>query len=94
VPASGAAFARREIVDQVFKQGTFITTSLADDGRSILAIPIVIRNTIGGVIYMDRGAALKPFTNSELEIVVALSNYIAVASDYSQKLNQLEADYD
>ncbi len=87
-----AAFATREIVDHAFKQGTFVIANVPENAKSAIAIPLIIRDTISGVIYMERGTQLQPFTRSDLEFLMTLSNYEAVALDYSQRLKQLETE--
>jgi Nif-specific regulatory protein len=55
-------------------------------------LPLGIRGIIGGVIYVERSGAVQPFTDADVESVAAVSNYVAVALDYAQKLEELEAE--
>ncbi|MBV9265579.1 MAG: sigma 54-interacting transcriptional regulator [Acidobacteriaceae bacterium] len=86
-----AVFAKRDIINQAFKQRISIRT-LVPPANPVLVLPLAIRGVIGGVIYLERGGALQPFTDAEVEFVAAVSNYAAVALDYSQKLEELESE--
>ncbi|MBV9227411.1 MAG: sigma 54-interacting transcriptional regulator, partial [Acidobacteriaceae bacterium] len=86
------AFAVREIVDQVFKQQISMIATVQEKAKSVIAVPLIIRDIMSGALYLERGLQLQPFTGSDLEFVVGLSNYEAVALDHSQRLAQLETE--
>jgi transcriptional regulator with GAF, ATPase, and Fis domain len=100
-----ADFANREIVDQALRQGKAIIAeapaagsgSEGSDGTvhrsiSVLAIPLLIRDAVSGVIYLERCEAPRPFTEDDLKFVSAVSNFAAVVLDYSRSLEHLEAE--
>jgi transcriptional regulator with GAF, ATPase, and Fis domain len=92
-------FARRDLVDRAFKIGKPVVADRvprnSDWGQgsiSVLATPLIIRDAIGGVIYLERCYDRRPFTDADLEFVTAVSNYVAVVLGYSQELENLEAE--
>jgi transcriptional regulator with GAF, ATPase, and Fis domain len=98
-------FARRKIVDQALKQGkSIIATDLsvnstspaeAESGNrlaSVLGIPLIVRDIISGVIYLERCDVLQPFADDDLEFANAVSDYLAVMLDYARKLEHLETE--
>ena len=102
-----APFVRREIVDQAFQQRTPLLANfqlengsavvpLDQDTRrtSILAVPLLIRDAVCGVLYLERGGEIVPpaLTDHDLEFVIALSPYVALVLDSSRKLEQLQAE--
>jgi Nif-specific regulatory protein len=59
---------------------------------SVLAMPLLVRNAVCGVLYLERGEAVPMMTGDDLEFVAALSPYIALVLDSSQKLEQLQTE--
>ena len=47
--------------------------------RSIIAVPLMMRERLIGVVYLDNRLAKGVFTEDHVEILVALSNHIAIA---------------
>ena len=97
-----ATFAKREIVEQAFQLGRFVVATIPESSSSaaqsknrtmsVLALPLLIREAVSGVMYLERYATPTSFTDDNLEFVAAVSNYIAIALEYSDKLKQLEAE--
>ncbi|MBU0573194.1 MAG: protein kinase, partial [Candidatus Margulisbacteria bacterium] len=58
---------------------------------SILAVPMVMKDKLIGVIYLSNHLAKDVFTNEDVEILVALSNHIAIALE-SARTVQVELE--
>jgi Nif-specific regulatory protein len=86
-----AQFAYRDIVDQAFQEGKPL---LARDTHqtSVLAIPLLVRSAVCGVLYLERGENAPAMTSDDLEFVTTFSPYIALVLDSSRKLEQLQAE--
>ena len=52
---------------------------MVNDLRSIMAVPLMIRERQAGVIYLDSRIARGIFSEDEIEVLVAMSNYVATA---------------
>jgi GAF domain-containing protein len=100
-----ATFAYRKIVGQVFQQGkpALVNVRSANSGEvaqpeagarstSVLATPLLSRDAICGVLYLERGEAVPAMTGDDLEFVAALSSYVVIVLDSAQKLEQLKAE--
>ena len=92
-------FAPRDLVERAFKLGKQVVADRlprnSDSGYaavSALAIPVIIRDAIGGVMYLERCDERHAFTKGDLQFVTALSNYVAIVLSYSQKVENLEAE--
>ncbi len=55
--------------------------------RSILAVPVLFREKFMGVIYLDSTIAKGIFSESDVEIVSAIANHIAVAIESARSAN-------
>ncbi|MBV8832354.1 MAG: sigma 54-interacting transcriptional regulator [Acidobacteriaceae bacterium] len=85
-------FANRDIVDRSFKEGTFFVADFPEGLTSAVAVPLLLRGKVSGVLYFERKAQAGVFTKGDLQFTAALSNFEAVALHYSQKLRQLETE--
>ncbi len=65
------------------------TTSMLDlDLRSVMCVPLQIRNYRFGVIYVDSHTALKQFTDTDLSFFNALTSQIAGAIENARLYNE------
>ncbi len=60
---------------------------VAHNLRSILAVPVMFRDRLLGVLYLDSTLAKGIFTEADLEIVTALANHIAIAVETTRNTN-------
>jgi two-component sensor histidine kinase len=56
--------------------------------RSLLSVPLVARERVMGVLLIDETAYFRPFTESEIEIVVGLAPSAAIAIDMAIKYQE------
>ncbi len=56
--------------------------------RSLLSVPLVARERVMGVLLIDETAYFRPFTESEIEIVVRLAPSAAIAIDMAIKYQE------
>jgi serine phosphatase RsbU (regulator of sigma subunit)/tRNA A-37 threonylcarbamoyl transferase component Bud32 len=56
----------------------------AHDLRSIAAAPLMVRDKMLGVVYLDNRLVKGLFTNDDLDILMGLSNHIAIAMQTAQ----------
>ena len=63
------------------------------DLRSILAVPLQIRDRLVGVIYLDNRLAKGIFTEEDVEILLAIGGHIAIAQD-TARTAALEIKYE
>jgi tRNA A-37 threonylcarbamoyl transferase component Bud32/tetratricopeptide (TPR) repeat protein len=64
---------------------------VAHDLRSIIAAPLLMRDQLMGVVYLDSHLAKGLFTQSDLEILMALASHIAVALETARAAkNEIE----
>ncbi len=66
-------------------------SAVAQGLRSIMAAPVMLRNRLVGVIYLDSRVAKGVFTEPDLEILVAVGNHIAIAKE-TAKTAQIELE--
>lgn len=59
--------------------------------RSIIAAPLVLRNKVMGVIYLDSRLSAGMFSEDDLEILLALANHVAISIETS-RATQLELE--
>ena len=61
--------------------------------RSIMAAPLMIRDRLLGVVYLDSRAARGIFTDDDVHILIAIANHIAIALE-TARAAQLEVEYE
>lgn len=54
---------------------------IAHDLRSVMAAPLVMKDRLLGVVYLDNRLASGVFTQDDVEILTALSNHVAIAME-------------
>ena len=59
---------------------------------SALGVPLRVGGKIQGVIYLDTTHPTRRFCVDDLELVTALSSYLALALDHSQRMRDLAAE--
>lgn len=76
------------------EEGTVIASqSMLTRGiRSIIAAPLMIRDRLLGVIYLDSRVARGIFTEDDVQILLAVANHIAIALEAARSA-QLEVEY-
>lgn len=76
------------------EEGTVIASeSVVRRGiRSIIAAPLMIRDRLLGVIYLDSRVARGIFTEDDVQILLAVANHIAIALEAARSA-QLEVEY-
>lgn len=92
------------VVRQAFSGGEPIVVTGTDEGRalgsesavihnlrSIMAVPLKIRDKTMGVVYLDSQLAKGLFTRDDLDLLTAISNHIAIAFETSRMAN-IEAE--
>jgi adenylate cyclase len=62
--------------------------------RSIIAVPLKVRDQIEGVVYLDDTRRLNAFTDTDLELVTFLSELIAIAVANARSHNEVLAARD
>ncbi len=85
------------VVNKVFTEGKPLVVTGTDQGealgsesavlhnlRSIMAVPLKLGEKKMGVVYLDSTLAKGLFTQSDLEILAAISNQIAVIHEISR----------
>lgn len=65
---------------------------VANNLRSILAVPVLFREKFVGVIYLDSTLAKGIFTSDDLEIVMAMANHIAISLETARSANELKRE--
>ncbi len=60
--------------------------------RSIIAAPLMIRDRLLGVVYLDSKVARGIFTEDDVQILLAVANHIAIALEAARSA-QLEVEY-
>lgn len=65
-------------------------SAVVHDLRSILAAPLMVRDDMVGVVYLDTRVARGVFTRQDVEILTAVANHIAIAMETSRAVH-LEA---
>jgi phosphoserine phosphatase RsbU/P len=66
--------------------------------RSMMAVPLQTGNSVIGLIYVDNGAVLRPFSHEDLDLLTVMANVAAIRIDHarlaiieqSEKLMELE----
>lgn len=72
--------------------GTFGAQSLlAQDVRSFMCAPLWDRGIVNGVLYVDNPRQ-RQFTDENLELLVALSHYVAIAIDRGRSVERLQQE--
>lgn len=77
------ASSRRPAVVTGTDEGALIgsASAVAHDLRSIMAAPLTVRERLVGVVYLDSRLARGLFTASDLDVLQAISNHIAIAAE-------------
>jgi serine phosphatase RsbU (regulator of sigma subunit) len=92
------------VVNQVFHESKPIVVTGTDQGRalgsesavmhnlrSIMAVPLKVREKVIGVVYLDSHLAKGLFTEDDLDTLSAIANYIAIAFE-SGRMARVETD--
>jgi adenylate cyclase len=101
---SGEAATSRTIVQRVIETGEPVVTTNAQEDqrfsgqesivalnlRSILCVPLKVKNDLIGVIYADNRIRSGIFTEAERDLLVAFSNQAAVAIDNARLFSSLK----
>jgi adenylate cyclase len=100
---SGEAATSRTVVQRVIETGEAIVTTNAQDDqrfsgqasvvalnlRSILCVPLKVKNDLIGVIYTDNRIRTGTFAETERDLLTAFANEAAVAIDNAQLYTRL-----
>ncbi len=57
--------------------------------RSVLAVPLQTREQVIGLLYVDNGAVIRPFSKEDLELLTVMANVAAIRIEHA-RLAQLE----
>jgi serine phosphatase RsbU (regulator of sigma subunit) len=92
------------VVTQTFSENKPIVVTGTDEGRalgsesavlhnlrSIMAVPLRVRDKVLGVVYLDSSLAKGLFTKPDLDLFAAISNQIAIAFETS-RMASVEAE--
>jgi Nif-specific regulatory protein len=94
----------RSILDQVRRNRTAVLGHFGTDGsaasesvlsagiRSLIAAPMVERDRVVGVLYLDTLAAVEPLTEESLQFAAAAAAIAAQPLESARRIDQLEAD--
>jgi phosphoserine phosphatase RsbU/P len=52
--------------------------------RSMMAVPLQTRDSVIGLIYVDNGAVLRPFSQEDLELLTVMANVAAIRIDHAR----------
>ncbi len=71
---------------------------VAQQVRSIMAVPLQVAEDVIGLIYLDNGTIVRPFSQEDLELLTVMANVAAIRIDHArlaaveqqEKLTQLE----
>ena len=74
---------RQPIILSSTEEGAIIGAEsiVAQDIRSIIAAPLLLREELVGIIYLDNRLAHGVFTREDVRILLAVANHIAIALD-------------
>ncbi|MCB9655439.1 MAG: diguanylate cyclase [Deltaproteobacteria bacterium] len=64
---------------------------LVHDLRSVMAVPLLLRDELLGVVYVDNRLARGMFTESDVEVFSAIANHVAIALETARTV-KLEAE--
>ncbi|MFH1617004.1 MAG: ATP-binding protein, partial [Candidatus Margulisiibacteriota bacterium] len=79
-----------KVLDEVVKTEKAVVLSDKESG-SILAAPLIMRDNLIGVMYLSNQLAKDVFTREDVDILLAVSNHIAIALDSAKTIqNELE----
>ena len=51
--------------------------------RSMMAVPLQTRDSVIGLIYVDNGAVLRPFSQEDLDLLTVMANVAAIRIDHA-----------
>ena len=52
--------------------------------RSMMAVPLQTRDSVIGLIYVDNGAVLRPFSQEDLDLLTVMANVAAIRIDHAR----------
>jgi predicted ATPase/serine phosphatase RsbU (regulator of sigma subunit) len=89
-----ARTAKPVVLDNAANQGKFTNTPyiLKARPKSILCMPLTIKNKLVGVLYLENNLAAKAFTSGHLEVLKVLSSQAAISLENARLYDKL-ADY-
>jgi len=73
-------------VDAAFREQRSIVTQRV---RSIMAVPLQTGDRVIGLIYVDTGALIRPFTQEDLDLLTVMANVAAIRIEHA-RLAQVE----
>ncbi|MGC2660466.1 MAG: SpoIIE family protein phosphatase [Bryobacteraceae bacterium] len=73
-------------VDAAFREQNSIVTQRV---RSIMAVPLQTGDRVIGLIYVDTGALIRPFTQEDLDLLTVMANVAAIRIEHA-RLAQVE----
>ncbi|MHB2016124.1 MAG: protein kinase domain-containing protein [Candidatus Xenobia bacterium] len=87
--------ARRAVVVTGTDDGLVLPgdSTLAPDLRSVMAAPLMVRERLLGIVYLDNRTVRGVFTSADVDILQALANHIAVALETARGV-KLEIAYE
>ncbi len=78
-----------DIPDELFFSSEVFDDPM-DSGRSKLLVPVIIDQNVVALIYAEKpGQSVNPFTNSDLQLVLAVSNQVAMSIQRSRVESEL-----
>lgn len=98
--APADVFVSRHVLKQVLKSGEAVIVTLEDasihqaqsfirsGAQSAACIPLVVRRRVTGVLYLDRVASQRPFSQSEIEDLGPFASIIALKLENLQLLRE------
>jgi transcriptional regulator with GAF, ATPase, and Fis domain len=93
--ADGAVRICRPIFDQVLHEGVALLSNEVDDGgrrRSVMAAPLLVFDSVLGLIYLDTADREAPFDTHHLHTLTSVASVAAMSLDYARRLNALESE--
>jgi Nif-specific regulatory protein len=94
----------QSVIDAVVRdRSSFMSSDMSADAlsdfethartvTSVIAVPLIVRGKIQGVIYLDTTDPSHRFSHDDLGFVTAISSYMALALDHSRRLQDLETE--
>jgi HD-GYP domain-containing protein (c-di-GMP phosphodiesterase class II) len=81
------------LIKNTFEDKRYIRVEGYSEKNSMVCVPIVTKDELKGVISLEASAALREFTDDDLEFMLVLANQAAIAIDNAQLCNHLQKSY-